>query len=157
MMTPTVRAVLFDLDGTLIDHDSAAAAALVSALESTPGLGSFDQGEVRRRRRELEDLAMGRYLAGDLTFTAQRRLRATASSAVGSAKPDPGIFHHACGRLGLRPAEVVYVGDRLHSDAVAATRAGLRGVWLNRTSAPPSADVPTIRALIELWAGTEAT
>ncbi len=109
--------------------------------------------------KELETLAMERYLAGELTFTEQRRLRAwnakeaddwfagylrhyedawraypdaAPSSEVGAAKPDPRIFHHACDGLGLEKEEVAYVGDRRETDAIAATDAGLRGIWLDR-------------------------
>ena len=31
-----------------------------------------------------------------------------------------------------QPEEVMYVGDDSHNDAIAATNAGLHGVWLNR-------------------------
>jgi putative hydrolase of the HAD superfamily len=36
----------------------------------------------------------------------------------------------------------VYVGDRLEVDALAATAAGLRGIWLNRAggAVPPRAE-----------------
>ncbi|MGH3623307.1 MAG: HAD family hydrolase [Sciscionella sp.] len=51
---------------------------------------------------------------------------------IGAAKPDPVMFHTACVRLGLSPAQVVHVGDRLDLDAVGATNAGLHGVWLDR-------------------------
>ncbi|WP_250006651.1 HAD family hydrolase [Actinoplanes sp. M2I2] len=223
--------MLFDLDGTLIDHDSAAAVALTRALEATPGLSHLDHERARHRWRELENLAMDRYLAGDLTFTGQRRLRVTSiaaelglgtwdnprtdawfasylrhyeaawcayddvqpalralavqrpgltigvltngdadqqhrklrrtgltaglsevivSSTVGAAKPDARIFHHGCTRLRLSPAEVVYVGDRLHTDAIAATNAGLHGIWLNRSNDPPHEDISTIGTLGDL-------
>ncbi len=51
---------------------------------------------------------------------------------LGTAKPDPVIFHTACARLGFPPAEVAHVGDRLDVDAIGARDAGLAGVWLNR-------------------------
>lgn len=63
-----------------------------------------------------------------------------ASGEVGMVKPDPGIFHHACEVFGVSPTQAVYVGDRLHTDAIGAARAGLTGVWLNRTDTTPSAD-----------------
>ena len=49
------------------------------------------------------------------------------------AKPDPDAFTAACARLAVAPQAAVYVGDRLDVDARAATAAGLRGVWLDRT------------------------
>src|SRR5205823_10445689 len=48
----------------------------------------------------------------------------------------PLIFHTACARLGIAPAEAAYVGDRRDTDAEAATAAGLTGIWINRTPAP---------------------
>lgn len=53
----------------------------------------------------------------------------------GAAKPDPGIFHAACERLGLPPREVLHVGDDAEMDVLGARRAGLRTAWLNRTDA----------------------
>ncbi|HBI68488.1 MAG TPA: hydrolase [Massilia sp.] len=52
----------------------------------------------------------------------------------GRAKPDPAIFHAACAALGVAPQEAVYVGDDLILDVQGAQRAGLRGVWMNRTA-----------------------
>jgi len=51
----------------------------------------------------------------------------------GAAKPDPGIFHAACARLGLAPHDVLHVGDSIEADVLGATRAGLRSCWLKRT------------------------
>ncbi|SEB37597.1 putative hydrolase of the HAD superfamily [Paramicrobacterium humi] len=55
-----------------------------------------------------------------------------ASGTVGVAKPDPRIFQVACEAYGVSPAEALYVGDRLITDAAGAASAGLTGVWLNR-------------------------
>ena len=54
---------------------------------------------------------------------------------VGVAKPAPAIFHHACDRLGLAPAQVLHVGDDPHADVAGARAAGLRTVWINRDGA----------------------
>jgi len=50
----------------------------------------------------------------------------------GAAKPDAGIFHAACERLGLQPHEVLHVGDDPEHDVLGAQRAGLRTCWINR-------------------------
>lgn len=81
-----------------------------------------------------------------------------ASGEVGVAKPDPRIFELACSRLGVAPAAAVYVGDRLHTDALGAQAAGLRGIWIDRHElATPAleadaaaAGIPRIRSLREL-------
>ncbi|XKK38589.1 HAD family hydrolase [Nocardiopsis sp. ARC36] len=50
----------------------------------------------------------------------------------GAAKPDPRIFTAATDALGVAPSETAYIGDRWETDALAAARAGLHGVWLDR-------------------------
>ncbi|CAN5631090.1 HAD family hydrolase [soil metagenome] len=53
----------------------------------------------------------------------------------GACKPDAGIFHAACARLGFGPGEVLHVGDHDELDVLGAARAGLRSCWLNRADA----------------------
>jgi putative hydrolase of the HAD superfamily len=81
-----------------------------------------------------------------------------ASAEVGITKPDERIFALACERLGVAAADAVYVGDRLHTDAVGATRAGLLGIWIDRRGVATrdelteasAAGVPVIRSLSQL-------
>jgi putative hydrolase of the HAD superfamily len=81
-----------------------------------------------------------------------------ASAEVGITKPDARIFELACERYGVTPADAVYVGDRLHTDAIGAVRAGMRGVWIDRLGVATEAElaeassarVPVIRSLSEL-------
>jgi putative hydrolase of the HAD superfamily len=47
------------------------------------------------------------------------------SAVVGVEKPDPAIFSHALGPLGLEPDEAWYLGDTVTYDAAAADAAGL--------------------------------
>ncbi len=54
---------------------------------------------------------------------------------LGVGKPDPRVFALACERLGTAPGRTAYVGDELDIDALAATQAGLRGIWLDRPGA----------------------
>lgn len=64
----------------------------------------------------------------------------------GAAKPDAGIFHAACERLGCPPGEVLHVGDHAEVDIVGAARAGLRACWINRVAAqwPPHEPAPDL-------------
>ena len=229
-----IEAVLFDLDGTLLDHDGASLAALEAALEREhPGIGEGDHRAAVVEWRRLEELHYRSYLDGEIDVGEQRRRRAggllewlgqpsrpptgldawfeeflagyrghwslfedvepaldglesagyalgvitnaeghlqrrklaamgierrlplvVASSEVGVAKPDPGIFAAACDRLG-RPAErVAYIGDRLETDARGASDAGLRGIWLAREGVDSDhsrpAGIATIATLHEL-------
>lgn len=68
----------------------------------------------------------------DATGLASRIEHTIASGDAGAAKPDARIFLAACERFGVAPAEAVYVGDRLETDAIGAARAGMGGVWLDR-------------------------
>jgi putative hydrolase of the HAD superfamily len=54
------------------------------------------------------------------------------SGEVGVAKPERAIFEHACAAVGVAPQAALHVGDRLDLDALGASEAGLRGVWLDR-------------------------
>jgi putative hydrolase of the HAD superfamily len=81
-----------------------------------------------------------------------------ASGELGVAKPDAGIFAEACRLFEVAASDAVYVGDRLHTDAIGASRAGLRGVWLDRHDLATPAQraeaaaegIPLIRSLDEL-------
>jgi putative hydrolase of the HAD superfamily len=84
-----------------------------------------------------------------------------ASGAEGVTKPERRIFEIAVARFAadVPVSAAAYVGDRLRTDAIGAARAGLVGVWLNRTGArPPGAEatdaamagVHEIRTLAEL-------
>ena len=52
------------------------------------------------------------------------------SSVVGIRKPDPGIFALGLKALGLKPEEVVVVGDSYKKDIVPARQLGCQTIWL---------------------------
>ena len=56
------------------------------------------------------------------------------SSQVGADKPHPRIFHAACARFGLAPAQCLHVGDDPRCDWEGAKAAGLHVHRLNRTA-----------------------
>jgi HAD superfamily hydrolase (TIGR01549 family) len=64
------------------------------------------------------------------------------SADLGVAKPDPAAFTAACRRLDVNPRDVVSVGDWLEGDVIAATRAGLTAVWLDRGVDPVTGKPP---------------
>ena len=51
------------------------------------------------------------------------------SAVVGIRKPDPRIYRLGVERLGLRPEEVVVVGDSIHKDIEPAHEIGCQTVW----------------------------
>jgi len=73
------------------------------------------------------------------------------SGETGVSKPDARIFETACQQASAQPEVCVYVGDRLETDAVAASDAGLLGIWLDRNGeASGGIRVPVIQNLAQL-------
>lgn len=96
-------------------------------------------------RLEAAGVRIGVITNGDVDFQTtktdaigltERVEHLVASGEVGVTKPDARIFRVACERFGVAPADALYVGDRLGTDAIGAARAGLRGVWLDRVGGP---------------------
>src|SRR5690606_28922089 len=71
-------------------------------------------------------------LAGLAAPVAELTAGVVTRDTLGVGKPAPEVFHHACALMGLRPDEVVYVGDELDVDTCAALGAGLGAAWLRR-------------------------
>jgi len=73
---------------------------------------------------------------------------AVSPAEAGAAKPDPGMFRYVLERSGVRPEEVVHVGDEPHTDILGAWRSGIPAVWLNRRGEHWPAIEPAPRAEI---------
>ena len=99
---------------------------MLERLAAIPGtrLGMITNGDPAFQGRKLAAVGLG-----------DRFEVVVASGAEGVVKPDPAIFRIACERLGVDPADAVYVGDRLRTDAIGAASAGLAGVWIDRLGA----------------------
>ncbi|MFO7619241.1 MAG: HAD family hydrolase [Thermoplasmata archaeon] len=72
---------------------------------------------------------------------------------AGASKPDPRPFLHAAGTLGLRPDEVMFVGDRYDKDYIGSQAAGMKPVLILRGRKLPAGvpeDVIKIQTLDEL-------
>jgi putative hydrolase of the HAD superfamily len=52
------------------------------------------------------------------------------SGRLGFRKPHPAVFAELARRLGLNPADIMFVGDELPADIVGAQEAGMRTVWM---------------------------
>jgi putative hydrolase of the HAD superfamily len=103
-------------------------------------LGIISNGDREQQFGKLESLGV-----------RDRFAPVVISGEFGISKPAAGIFHEACRRANCLPHESVYVGDRLESDAIASRRAGLHGVWIDRTGAGLGVeDVGLISSLAEL-------
>ena len=72
---------------------------------------------------------------------------------AGAAKPDPRPFLHAAGSLGLKPDEIIFVGDSFHNDYEGSQGAGMIPVLILRGRKIPAyapEDITTIQTLDEL-------
>lgn len=75
-MAGELQAVLFDLDGTLMDHDAARVAGLRSHLaEWLPGIESGELARLDEEWQRLEALHYDEYAAGRCSMQEQRRRR----------------------------------------------------------------------------------
>lgn len=63
------------------------------------------------------------------------------SDEIGIRKPRAEIFEAVLERLGVKPEEVIHVGDSLEADVGGAARLGLRTAWLTRRIADPEASL----------------
>jgi putative hydrolase of the HAD superfamily len=59
------------------------------------------------------------------------------SEELGLRKPHPYPFRLVLQEWGMRPKEVIMVGDTLNADILGAQNAGMRGVWIDRRSGSP--------------------
>lgn len=76
------------------------------------------------------------------------------SADVGWRKPKAAIFEAALSRLGIGPADALFVGDRADIDVVGAKAMGMPAAWLNPNgdALPPGIPAPDyeLRALTDL-------
>ena len=120
-----------------------------------PAAGALELlAEVRRRGLRTGLISMSTEEVSELwsaTELAPLIEAAVFSCDVGLAKPDPRIYRLGCDRLGVAPAEAVFIGDGDNDELVGAERAGLRAVLLDGTS-PYGAGWPgeRIASLLEL-------
>lgn len=83
-----LRAVLFDLDGTLMDHGAARSAGLQAHLrDCLPGLEAVELARLEREWQRLEALHYDEYTRGECTFAEQRRHRVEGMLAALECDP----------------------------------------------------------------------
>jgi putative hydrolase of the HAD superfamily len=73
------------------------------------------------------------------------------ADTTGKRKPEPEAFKHALRQLGVKPAEAIFVGDRLQEDYLGARKVGMKAVLIQRDGAR-IAGVKTITSLKEIFA-----
>lgn len=118
-----------------------AAVLLQHARECGIRIGVVTNSSTPATRMKLEVTGLGSLI--DVVVT---------TDTLGYGKPDPRVFHHACGLLDADPGRTAYVGDDLELDALAARDAGLVSHWLVRGGAPVDQPygVALVRTLAEV-------
>lgn len=82
-------------------------------------------------------------------FDLRRYFREIVESAVvGVRKPDPRIFSLGVEALGLKPAEVLVVGDSLRKDILPAESIGCQVAWIKGRGWTPEEDAATHPSVI---------
>jgi len=104
-------------------------------------LGIITNGNRHQQIRKLRRTGIAKYFS-----------TIVVSEDIGVSKPEAEIFHAACSLATVKPADCIYVGDKLSTDAIGAMHSGWQGIWLNRfdsiDSVPP--DVIVISKLSDL-------
>jgi putative hydrolase of the HAD superfamily len=59
------------------------------------------------------------------------------SNSVGLSKPDPRIYLHCCGLLGVEPRQAVFVGDGANDELAGARRVGMEAILIHRSGEAP--------------------
>ena len=87
-----MRAVLFDLDGTLMDHDAARGAGLRVHLSGwLPGAEADELARLEKEWQRLEALHYEEYTRGECTFAEQRRRRVQGMHLALGREPADGL------------------------------------------------------------------
>ena len=132
----TYQAMLWTLMGN-------AAPAAWAALVASPPLRPFQlRPGIAELLRALADRGVPMGLAANQPASVHVPLRDAGildlfraqdvSGTIGLRKPDPRLFLHACGGLGLLPEQTVMIGDRIDNDIAPARLLGM-GTILFRT------------------------
>ncbi len=116
-----LQAVLFDLDGTLMDHEAARAAGLQAHLSGwLPGLEADELAPLEKEWQRLEALHYDEYARGECTFAEQRRRRVQGMHAALGREPADELTADAWFRSYLRHYRAAW---RAFDDALPALAA----------------------------------
>lgn len=100
------------------------AADTLTALRPLVKLAIVTNGTAKIQREKMRLLSLEN--AVDYSIVA---------GEFGIGKPDPSIFLHCAGKLGVAPGECLVVGDLLSADIAGARNAGMMSAWNNPTGA----------------------
>ena len=107
-----------------------------------------------RRRTALLSNADDCFLKPNLELWGLEFEHVLSSEEARCYKPLPGLFIEMLQRIGARPEECLYVGDRQLEDVQGAGSVGMGTVWINRRGARMDSGLPApdhqVSSLLEL-------
>jgi putative hydrolase of the HAD superfamily len=106
---------------------------LQEAFEVRPEvLQVLDWARPRYRTAMISNFAYAPALYESLDLFGLRSAFETVvvSAEVGWCKPHRRIFEHAFEKLGIKPAEALFIGDQLYVDVYGALNSGMHVVWI---------------------------
>lgn len=110
-------------------------------------LGIITNGPVGHQYNKIRTLGLLEYVDEEMIFI---------SDAVGSAKPDPQIFHYVSEKASLPPEDLLYIGDTWANDIDAPIKAGWQAIWFNHrmrkseTSVQPLAEINQLSSILTI-------
>ena len=107
-----IRGVIFDIDNTLVIHGAPAGWHTIRLMEHLKSLGLTPFILSNNRAERVQSFAGA--VGADCVYKA--------------GKPGRDGYLRACESLGLRPDQVLAVGDQIFTDILGAKRAGIRSV-----------------------------
>lgn len=135
-----IRAVIFDLDGTLLDRETSLRMFVEDQYERYMDRLMVSKTIYVSRFIELDNHG---YVWKDKVYQQMNNLKSMGiaayfdeiliSESEGVRKPDKEIFIRALERLNVRAQEAIFVGDHPINDVQASMNAGLVGIWKKDT------------------------
>ena len=109
------RAILFDVDNTLVHHGD----------DSTP--------EVDALFKKIHGIGFKTLILSNNSEERILRFLKNIDSAYleEAGKPDPACYRKACARLGVRPEQAIVIGDQMFVDILGANRAGIDSILVH--------------------------
>jgi len=102
-------------------------------------LGIISNGHSEDQRKKLNKFGIKDYFS-----------TIVISGDIGFAKPNPKIFLESINILNVDPQDVIYIGDMIEMDIIAANKVGMKAIWINRAKKEVKFDGTSISDLTNL-------
>ncbi len=96
---------------------------VLEALKPRYPLGLITNGPADIQRQEIQVCNIGPYFQ-----------HIFIEGEIGFGKPDPRVMEMAVEAVGVKPEEILFVGNSYHHDMIPANEAGWRTAWIRRES-----------------------